>query len=112
MQNTGSAAAVALLPSLFGDNKSIYDQFVRFHRQHPKVYELFKAFSLQLIKKGKTTLGAKMIIERIRWEMETGSHDEAGFKINNNYTAHYARLFMQEHKEYTGYFETREIKVL
>lgn len=112
MQNTGSTATIGLQSTLFSDVNSIYQQFMQFHTQNPRVYELFKAFSFQLIKSGKKSLGAKMIIERIRWEMATGPKDAAGFKINNNYTAHYARLFIQEHKEYADYFETREIRKL
>ena len=32
------------------------------------------------------------------------------FKINNDFTAHYARLLMREHPALEGFFETREIR--
>lgn len=97
--------------------KSINERFVAFHQQNPRVYELFVAFAKQLIKRQienpkveVVRIGAKMIIERIRWEMATGSIDEMGFKINNDFIAHYARLFMAEYKQYNGCFETRGIR--
>lgn len=98
--------------NLFGDyNKTIQERFVKFHQEYPKVYDLFKAFAIQLIKKGHKKVGARMIIERIRWEFATGdSKDEMGFKINNYFIAHYARLFIQQHPEYKEFIETRTIR--
>lgn len=90
----------------------IYDRFIEFHQQYPQVYLLYKKFALALINAGNTKLGSKMIIERIRWEYKTGSKDAEGFKINNNFTAHYARLFIKDHPQYKDFFEFRELKTL
>lgn len=87
-----------------------YVKFLVFHSEHPTVYKLFEKFALQLINNGHEKLGAKMIIERIRWEMSTQSKDAAGFKINNNYTCYYSRLFIKNHPEHSEKFEFREIK--
>lgn len=108
-------SATAISPvqfNLFAEQNSVYVRFTKFHTQYPKVYELFKAFALDLIRKGHTRIGARMIIERIRWEFATGSKDDMGFKINNDFICHYARLFINEHKEYAEYFDTRQIKRL
>jgi hypothetical protein len=91
-------------------NDGIYRRFTEFHEQYPQVYLLFKKFAKALIDAGNKKLGSKMIIERIRWEYKTGSKDPEGFKINNNFTAHYARLFIKDHPQYSEYFETRELK--
>ncbi len=95
---------------LFNPKSSQYESFLRFHIKYPQVYRLFEKFAMQLISKGHKTLGSKMIIERIRWEVATESMDEDGFKINNNYTCYYSRLFMKNNPQYADYFETREIK--
>lgn len=95
---------------LFMSDSTIQARFVRFHQEYPKVYDLFKSFALQLIKKGHRKVGARMIIERIRWEFATGSKDDMGFKINNYFIAHYARLFLQENPQYKDYIETRSIR--
>lgn len=97
---------------LFVMGKSNYKNFLHFNTKYPQVYLLFEKFAMQLIHAGKTKLGSKMIIERIRWEIETGSKDEEGFKINNNYTAYYSRWFIRNHPEYSDYFDFRVIKTI
>lgn len=92
------------------ENETTYNKFLQFHQENPRVYELFEKFSIELIYKGLTKLGAKMIIERIRWEMVTGSKDQQGFKINNNYTCYYSRLFAKNKPQYAKYFDYREVK--
>lgn len=94
------------------NKRGIYNRFLDFHIKYPTVYRLFEKFAIQLIEHGHTKLGAKMIIERIRWEYATDSKDEHGFKINNDFTAHYARWFIKLHPEYKNYFEFREIKTI
>lgn len=92
------------------DGGNMHEQFLNFHQQFPQVYVLFERFALRLLRMGHKKIGSKMIIERIRWEVATGSRDVDGFKINNNYTAYYARMFMDNNKEYKDCFETRTIK--
>jgi hypothetical protein len=87
-----------------------YNKFIEFNTEYPKVYELFEKFTMQLIYKGHSKLGAKMIIERIRWEMATESKDEKGFKINNNYTCYYSRLFIKKNPRHSKVFDFREVK--
>lgn len=97
--------------SLFQPEIGNYSKFLQFHTLHPVVYRLFEQFSLQLIAAGHKKLGSKMIIERIRWEISTnGSKDADGFKINNNYTCYYSRLFIKNNPQYRDYFEFREVK--
>jgi hypothetical protein len=102
-----------MMPELFNVNeRTIYKRFLDFHIKFPQVYIYFEKFALQLIARGYTHLGAKMIIERIRWEVMTGSKDEHDFKINNSYIAHYSRLFIKNNPQYRDYFEFRTIKSL
>lgn len=100
----------AVQGELFVMGKSIYKDFLHFNQKYPQVYLLFEKFAMQLIHAGKMKLGAKMILERIRWEITTGSKDEEGFKINNNFTAYYSRWFIRNHPQYAEYFEFRVIR--
>lgn len=90
-----------------------YDQpdrsFAQYHRDNPHVYELFKKFTFEIINSGFQAIGAKFIVERIRWETYTSNKWE-NLKINNNYTAGYARLFMADHPQHSEFFRTRELK--
>jgi len=102
-----------LTTSLFEQTeRTIYKRFLDFHIKYPQVYILFEKFALQLIGNGHKRLGAKMIIERIRWECATGSKDEHDFKINNSFVAHYSRLFIKNNPLYQDCFEFRTIKSL
>lgn len=92
--------------------KTIKEAFAEFHKSNPKVYTYFKVYFNYLHKrKGWMRVSAKLIMERVRWEViiKTGDPD---FKINNNYTAHYARLFVKEHPEYKKCFEFRRVQEL
>jgi hypothetical protein len=62
------------------------------------------------LQRGHSRIGAKMIMERVRWEFETGGKDGRGYKINNDFIAHYARLFAQEFPQYENCFEFRVLK--
>lgn len=111
------AAATPFFPELSlqlfeQTERTIYKRFLDFHIKFPQVYIYFEKFSIQLIKSGRNKLGAKMIIERIRWEVATNSKDEHDFKINNSFIAHYSRLFVKNNPEYRDCFEFRVIKSL
>lgn len=100
------------MPSL-----TIRDKFISFHRANPDVYELFERFTFDAISAGMKKVGSKFIFERIRWEIAvatTGSGYcvslKRDLKLNNNFTAWYARLFIAKHRSHKGLFELRERK--
>lgn len=112
-----AAAQPSLLPEvqmdLFAGEAKVYERFKLFHETNPSVYLLFEKFARELIEKGHKRVGARMIIERIRWECAVSSAKDAdGFKINNMFIAHYARLFIRNHPQYREFFEFREIRTL
>ncbi len=82
-------------------------EFRQFHSDNPHVYELFKRFTFQTIRAGRTYYSSDAICHRIRWHtnVETRAYDE--FKINDHYTAFYARMFMRECPQHDGFFRTR-----
>lgn len=81
------------------------EAFAKYHAANPQVWVLFKRFALEAIASG-TKIGSRAIAERVRWEcaITSGGDD---FKVNNNYTASYAHIFMAKYPEHRGYFETR-----
>ena len=84
------------------------EEFKAFHRENPHIYELFKKFTLQSISRGREHFSARTVLHRIRWytDVETVSPD--GFKVNNNWSAFYARLFERDFPEHIGFFRNRE----
>ncbi len=79
--------------------------FAEYQEQNPDIWDKFKHFAEVTIEKGFKNYSAKGIFELIRWH--TGAREAKGFKVNNNYTAAYARKFMQEFPQYKEFFRTR-----
>lgn len=82
---------------------------IRFHKENPKVWDLFEKFTLDRISKGFNHYSVNSIFEQIRWE--TDQADKSGrskFKINNNHRPFYARRFMRKYEGHDGFFRTRE----
>lgn len=80
-------------------------EFEAFHRDNPQVYALFVRFALQAAGR-RSHFGAKAVFERMRWH---AAFDVTGdeFKVNNNYTAFYARLFERDYPQHAGFFRQR-----
>lgn len=84
-------------------------KFCTYHKQNPQVYEEFKKFTLKTIKKGFQNYSAKGIFELIRWHSGVAADGDV-FKVNNNYTPFYARLFEKDHPKHKDYFRIRKSK--
>jgi hypothetical protein len=74
-------------------------------RANRHLWDLFCRFTFDAIRAGRKRIGAKMIAERIRWETQVLG--DGKFKFNNNYTAGFARMFMERYPEHDGVFATR-----
>lgn len=83
-------------------------RFEEFHSDNPHIYDLFKQFAQQVIRRGYKRFSSIAIFDRIRWELNVERHAPGdSFKINQNYTPYYARLWMKDHPDHDGFFETR-----
>lgn len=84
-------------------------KFCSYHTQNPHIYKAFKALTLQTIRKGFKNFGAKSIFELLRWKTGVAADGDV-FKINNNYTPLYARMFEKEYPEHKDFFRKRGSK--
>ena len=86
---------------------SISEQFQRFHDANPHVYTTLVVMARRMKAHGRARVGMKALFERLRWQwFEQTRGDD--YKLNNNYTAHYARLIMRQESDLVGFFETRK----
>ena len=89
---------------------SISGAFEEFNAKHPEVNNQLVNLARQWRKRGRKRLGIKTLFERLRWEWYvSGVQDDCGFKLNNNFTALYARKLMAENPDLEGMFETRAL---
>lgn len=94
--------------TLFSD--SIRERFQEFHSDHPEVYEQLVQLARTWVRHGGGKLGIATLFERLRWEWQvTGLTDSQGYKLNNNYRAHYARIIMDQEPDLVGIFEIRKL---
>lgn len=87
------------------------DKFLEFHRKNPQVWRLFVRYTFQLIDAGRKNYSARAVMHRIRWHtaVKTSEDFPEGFKINNNHTPHYARMFHEQYPEHDGFFRNRKL---
>jgi hypothetical protein len=85
------------------------DAFLRYHMQHPQVYDELVKMARQWKASGKPHCSIKMLWEVLRFNFGVQIDHEDGFRLNNNYTSRYARLIMGREDDLEGLFETREL---
>ena len=90
-----------------GEHATIAEKFAEFHRLNPHVYAALVRLARDLKRNGWRKAGMKQLFERLRWEYAIQTQGEA-FRLNNNFTAHYARLVMHREPDLRDFFETRE----
>ncbi len=71
--------------------RTLAERFTRYHAANPQVWEAFDRLARQAVGVGRTRLSAKLFFEVIRWETLVSARGDA-FKVNNSFSAFYARL--------------------
>lgn len=84
-------------------------QFAVFHEAHPELYKEFVKRTFALINRGKTHYSADAILHIVRYHSEVDGRNMEEYKINNNYSSRYARLFIKDHPAHEDFFKTRKI---
>lgn len=99
-------------PEWWGDKdlpqrETIDDRFVAFHRANPHVYQALRALSLDTRRVGvkRWSVDAAMHIVRWRYRLQTKGSE---FRIDNSFSALYARMLMEREPELLGFFELRK----
>lgn len=84
------------------------DLFRAYHRENPEIWPQFKKFAFEMLNSGRKRYSAKSIMERIRWDFEIKNSDR-DFKVDNNFTAIYARVLVHRFPEFADFFEFRHL---
>jgi hypothetical protein len=86
---------------------NLSERFKVYHQRNPLVYVGLKRLALDLKRRGRNHYGIKGLFEVLRWEHARLSGDAEPLKLNNAFTASYARLLMQQEPELQGFFRLR-----
>jgi hypothetical protein len=83
------------------------EAFMQSFLQNPLVWRQFERYALDAIQT-RRKVGAKAVMERVRWETEIERAED--FKVSNNWTAYYARIFALKHPAYRNYFDFKQVR--
>ncbi len=90
--------------------KSLKQIWWAWHKAHPEVYERFRQIAFDLLRNGHKHYSADGILHVIRFELNRViANPKDQYRINNNFSAYYARYFIHMYPEYEGFFETRAL---
>jgi hypothetical protein len=91
------------------DEAKVKEKFQVFHEENPAVYRELVKISRELKNRGRDHYGMRALFEVIRFHRAMNTNDP-DYKLNNNYTPHYARLIMDQEKDLEGFFDLRSLK--
>lgn len=84
--------------------------FRKFHADNPHVADKLEAMAAEWFSKGHPTVAIKMLWEALRWQQGISVETSDAYRLNNNYTARYARLLIQRRPEWAARIKTRELR--
>jgi hypothetical protein len=84
-------------------------RFLAFHRENGHVFDTLERLCSDAQRKGAKRLGIKALFERVRWETALETTDPRGLKVNNSFTAYYARLLAEFRPDLGPLFAMREL---
>ena len=87
----------------------ILERFRAFHRANPHVWRLFQDYTRNA-RRVLCHYSADAILHRVRWNLEVETRSGDGLKINNDFAAYYARMYLATHPDAEGFFELRKRK--
>ncbi len=83
--------------------------FKIYNQENPQIYQEFKKIAFQFINRGYKRIGSKMICEIIRYHSMI--QGDGVYRVNNVYTADYAREFEKDYPEHFGIFSKRQCRI-
>lgn len=87
--------------------KRTKELFEDFHRENPEVYREFCNIAAELIRRGIRRYSAYAVMHVVRWHRIQATKGAGGWKINDHFVPHYARLWLERHPQHAGFFELR-----
>jgi len=95
-----------------------WERFKSIHKERPKIYEVFQKVTFELMKRGYDRYSAYGIMHIVRfkiWQPGVDMRPDEDYKISNNMTPFYARLFLRDFPEHQdnpdegikGFFQTK-----
>ncbi len=109
-ENMTELDAINILVSS-GATQSMARDVCGYIKKHPHIWKAFQEHCLKVVQQGARRLSAKATFEHMRYENSGGDWEKyKDYKVSNNYTAYFARLFAGKYPQYESLFLFKEIK--
>ena len=82
-------------------------EFFAWHEKRRAIWWAFERKALEMLNEGTCRIGAKDIFEQIR--KDPGMTSSTGWKVNNNYSAIYGRIFVYKYPRFKDRIEFRAV---
>lgn len=110
MKDPAKMTREELYEFLFGKyTKTKLARFKKFHLENPHIWKEFKRRVAQAMRAGVRFYSARVIIEVVRWHFDVETKGNP-FKVNNDWSPLYARLFVYNYPRHADFFEFREVQ--
>jgi len=93
----------------YAPDLTIAERFAIFHAANPHVADALEALAAEWLAAGNAKVGAKALVERLRWESGIRTAGDT-YRINNSFVSLYARLLIERHPSWADHIETRELR--
>lgn len=87
---------------------SIPERFALFHAANPHVADALEVLAAEWLA-GRSRISARDLYARLRWESGIRTEGDV-YLLNNDFTAHYARLLIDRRPEWATAFHLRELR--
>lgn len=88
------------------------DEFKAYLPDNLHVFEAFEREALKVIARGWKHYSARTILHVLRHHSALAEHGGEGWKLNNNHSPYFARLFDLLYPQHVGLWEMRETKAV
>ncbi|RNL64391.1 hypothetical protein EFK50_07660 [Nocardioides marmoriginsengisoli] len=95
-----------LVEPTYSPDLSLAERFAIFHEANPHVADALESLAAQWLAAGNRKVGAKALVERLRWESGLRTEGQA-YRINNSHVSFYSRLLIERHPEWADCIDLR-----
>ena len=83
--------------------------FKEYHADNLEIYRMLRRFAYEQINAGATKYSCRLILDRIKWDIDKRDHGDTNFKIPSYASPWYARKFLADHPQYSDFFTLRKM---
>ncbi|MEU5389183.1 hypothetical protein [Kitasatospora cineracea] len=110
-QLPGLEAVRRIVQPPVGDaRQSIQERFEQFHALNPWVLADLERLTAECIEAKFPRISLGMLFELVRYSYGRATLSADDFRLNNDFRSRYARMLIEQHPEWAGYFEVRALR--